>query len=160
MRFGINEIPPPAYVDPRCGPAQCCVCGAKCVLYWLRDDVWAICQTHASCCGGHLCFAHAEEILGRQLTLNDLAVENYLATAKNERENERRVIHCIVDTVIGAAVEAGVDVPNNWCSMWPEYMELGKKLCTQTADAENVVHRLIGETTKHFPDFKNPYIEQ
>ena len=103
---------------------------------------------------------HAEEILARQLTLNDLAVENYLETAKNGPENERSVIHCIVDTVIGAASAAGVDFPSNWCSMWPEYTELGKKLSSQTADAAKVVRRLISETAEHFPDFKNPYTEQ
>ena len=94
------------------------------------------------------------------LNQNNLAVENYLETAKNGPENERSVIHCIVDTVIGAASAAGVDFPSNWCSMWPEYTELGKKLSSQTADAAKVVRRLISETAEHFPDFKNPYTEQ
>ena len=160
MTFKFKKISPPAYIDPRCGLALCCICGADCVLYWLRDEVWSICKVNASCCGGHLCLKHAEEIVGRKLTLNDLSVIQYLATAKNETDDKPRVIHCLVDTVIGAAFVAGVNVPSDWCSMWDAYTELGKKLGTQTPDAANAVKRLIRETKDYFPDFQNPYIER
>ena len=159
MSFNFSEIPPPQYLDPRCGLVECCVCGCKCVLYWLKDEVWRACQAHASCCGGHLCVPHAEIALGRKLTLGDLAVDKYVETVKSETSNggPQRANHCIVDTLIGAAIEAGVDFPTNWCSMWDDYINLGKTLSSQTIDAANEVRRLVYETTLHFPTFSNPY---
>ena len=150
------EIPPPDFRSPECN-INCCVCGAKCILYRLNDPVWNECASHADCCGGHLCVDCAERILERKLTLDDLAIEKYLLTAKNETGQSRRVIHCVVDTVIGAADHVEIPIPGNWCFMWDDYYKLGKKLCRQTPNAPEIVRRLIDETNQHFPDFTNPY---
>jgi hypothetical protein len=151
------DIPPPAFRTPAC-TVQCCLCSENCVLYWVKDAVWEQLKSAAQCCGGHVCVACAEQHLGRQLTLDDLAIEKYLFTAANETGSTRRVIHCVVDTVMGAANEAGVSAPSEWCYMWNEYHDLGKKLASQTADSGQVVARLIDEARRHFPDFRNPYL--
>ncbi len=152
------EIPPPNFQTVDCY-IQCCLCSKDCVLYWVRDDVWQRLESAAQCCGGHVCVQCAEKFLGRELTLNDLAIEKYLLTANNEiGSKQRRVIHCIVDTVLGAANEAGVIAPSHWCYMWDQYFDLGKKLASQTINPEQVVPRLIRETETHFPNFSNPYL--
>jgi len=131
----------------------------NCVLYWIGDAVWEQLQPAAQCNGGHVCVACAEKYLERSLTLEDLAIEKYIFTAANETGSTRRVIHCVVDTVLGAANEAGVSAPSHWCYMWSEYHELGKKLASQTANPAQVVQRLIDETQLHFPEFSNPYLQ-
>ncbi len=153
----MNYIPPPKFQTDDCGEIKCCICGDKCVLYWLNDDVWEKCHSDASCCGGHLCLLHAESILGRKITLADLAVEKYLLTARNEKNGQRRVVHCLVDTMIGAANHSNVQIPTGWCSMWSEYVGLGRTLSSQTENAPFLVRQLIAETTRHFPNFANPY---
>jgi hypothetical protein len=152
----MDTIPPPRFQTDSC-VVHCCICGSDCVLYWLRDDVWARVQPAAQCCGGHACVSCAEVQLGRQLTLADLAIEKYRLTAKNEPPNAPGVIHCVVDTVMGAAFETGVMTPTNWCTMWQPYVELGRKLALQTPAARNVVVELIDRTREHFPNFTNPY---
>ena len=153
------EIPPPAFRTTNC-EIQCCICGGKCVLYWVKGDVWEQCASHADCCGGHLCVACAEQILDRKMTLDDLAIDKYLLTAKNETGQSQRVIHCVVDTVMGAASHANVPFPNQWCYMWDDYYDLGRRLCSQTPHPDTIVRRLVDETTSHFPNFTNPYSAQ
>jgi hypothetical protein len=151
------EIPPPSFRTSECY-AQCCVCSSACVLYWVRDDVWEQLKSAAQCCGGHLCVGCAETFLKRPLTLEDLAIEKYLHTARNESAGSPPVvIHCVVDTVMGAASHAGVATPLKWCYMWNEYFDLGKKLASRTPNAGQVVARLIVEAEEHFPNFSNPY---
>jgi hypothetical protein len=151
------EIPPPAFRTIEC-QLQCCVCSENCVLYWLKDDVWKQLQPAATCCGGHVCVRCAEEYLKRSLTLDDLSIENYLRTANNGRGNSRSIIHCVVDTVMGAANQAGVSIPFQWCYMWEQYHDLGKKLASQTPNAAQVVAGLIEKTMRYFPNFSNPYL--
>jgi hypothetical protein len=67
-------------------------------------------------------------------------------------------MHCVVDTVMGAANQAGVTIPFQWCYMWEQYFELGKKLASQTLNAAQVVAGLIATTEKYFPNFTNPYL--
>ena len=153
----MDYIPPPEFKTDECGLIECCVCGEKCVLYWLHDSVWADCQPDESCCGGHLCPTHAEEVLGRNLTLNDISVEKYLRTAKNRKNRKQVMMHCVVDIVIGAARHSGVELPSEWCSMWNEYCELGEKLSRQTKNAAQATRVLIEQTKLHFPNFSNPY---
>ena len=130
------------------------------MLYWVRDDVWEALKPAAQCCGGHVCVPCAEKFLGRKLTLDDLAIEKYLLTSKNENGGRQHIIHCVVDTVLGAANEAGVLAPPNWCYMWDEYYALGKKLASQTTDPKQVVPRLIKQTETQFPNFSNPYLSE
>jgi hypothetical protein len=128
------------------------------VLYWVRDDVWNQLQSAAQCCGGHVCVAWAEKVLRRHLKLDDLAIDKYLLTAQNEPVGSQPVIiHCVVDTVLGAANQAGVSAPSKWCCMWKEYYELGKNLASQTPNAAQVVAGLINQTETLFPNFRNPY---
>ena len=61
------------------------------------------------------------------------------------------VIHCVVDTVLGAAYQVGAATPSGWCYMWNEYYDLGKKLASQTPNAEQVVPVLIKQTQNIFP---------
>jgi hypothetical protein len=153
----MDYLPPPDFKSIDCGLVECCVCGAKCVLYWLKDEVWKSCQARADCCGGHLCLLHAEEALGRPLTLRDIDIENYLLTARNMRAGDQRITHCIVDLAIGAANFSNVELPKEWCMMWKEYYEIGMKLCEQTDDAAEATRSLIAKTELHFPKFSNPY---
>lgn len=152
------EIPPPTFRTNECY-VKCCLCSDKCVLYWLRDDVWKQLESVARCCGGHVCVTCAETFLRRHLTLDDLAIDKYLLSAQNEPVSSRPVIiHCVVDTVLGAANQAGVPAPSKWCYMWKEYYDLGKKLASQTTNAEQLVAGLINQTETHFPNFSNPYL--
>jgi hypothetical protein len=158
LAMSFEEIPLPKFWTGQCY-AECCACSQNCLLYWVKDEVWKEIKSAAHCCGGHVCVSCAEEVLGRKLTLHDLAVEKYLLTAKNYRGPSQLPVpkHCLVDVMVGAANVAGVDFPIEWCSMWPEYYELGKVLASQTAEPEQVVRRLIERTQVCFPNFTNPY---
>lgn len=137
---------------------HCCKCAATCRLCWFHDNTWQPLVPVAQCAGGHLCVGCAEQSLGRPLTLNDLSVEKFLLTQRNEFNGP--VIHFVVDIVIGAAQQAGVQIPFQWCSMWKEYTEIGEKLASQTPDVQEVVRNLINQTMRLFPNFSNPYERQ
>jgi hypothetical protein len=156
----VEEIPPPFFRYAQC-ELQCCVCNEKCVLYYLKNEVWAQVKPVATCCGGHVCVGCAENYLRRPLTLHDLSIENYLWTA-NRPGLYDQVMHCVVDTVMGAACQAGVPFPEKWCYMWEQYYNLGKKLASQTpGGVARVVELMIQTTVRCFPkEFNNPYETQ
>lgn len=154
----MEYIPPPEFSDENGVKVHCCKCAATCRLCWFDDKTWQRLIPVAQCGGGHLCVGCAEQSLGRPLTLNDLAVEKFLMTQRNEVNGP--IIHCVVDIVIGAAQQAGVQLPFHWCSMWKEYTEIGAKLASQTPNAQQVVPELINQALRHFPDFSNPYSAQ
>jgi hypothetical protein len=62
-------------------------------------------------------------------------------------------MHCVVDTVMGAANQTGVSIPFQWCYMWEQYYDLGKKLAWQTPNAAQVVAGLIEKTMRNFVNF-------
>ena len=59
---------------------------------------------------------------------------------------------------MGAANEASVPHRSDWCWMWNEYHDLGKKLAAQTPYLQQVVRDMIYQTEEHFPNFNNPYL--
>jgi hypothetical protein len=155
--MSFEEIPSPKFWTGQCH-AACCACGENAVLYWVKDEVWNGIRSSAQCCGGHVCVKCAKGVLGRDLTLHDLAIEKYLFTAKNYGDGQLPVPkHCLVDVMLGAAQLGGVDFPSEWCSMWTEYVDLGKTLASQTANPEQIVPQMIEQTLKCFPNFENPY---
>jgi hypothetical protein len=128
-----------------------CVCGTPANLYWLRDEIWRQVESPPGNEGG-LCLDCAEQRLGRELTLDDLEVENYQRTARNTGKEFMEAY--VRATLIGACQAAGLVPPDGWATPvdrpYTDGMAVGARLANQTLDPESQVVNLIHEANRVF----------
>jgi hypothetical protein len=124
------------------------------MLYWIKDDLWIRAAPIAATNKGHLCPNCAGKAIGRPLTLNDLAISNYLRTASNMPDGHRFMREYARATIIGGLKAVGLTIPNGWTepseSPHVDAMEIGKQLALQTADSQNMLPTLIAEVDRCF----------
>ena len=132
---------------------NCVKCDQPSQLFWLKDEVWNQIREkkHGEANGFILCFKCAEEILGRPLTLDDLALSHYLKTEHMPRDFLQE---CVRSTLHGAYQATRVPLPEGWETPherpFTDAFEIGTKLGKQTPNAQKKLADLLHEYKKCF----------
>ena len=116
-------------------------------LFWLTNEIWDSVKSDVE---GWVCVECVEDTLGRQLTLEDLAIEMYDHTMRRSGQNRSAFKKSLVDLTVGAGeycgrkdYPTGYDLPH-FGPRQEVYYELGEKLAAQTqGDIQLVLDRTI-----------------
>lgn len=132
-----------------------CSCGVPAVLYWLKDEVWALAGHAAppSEQGGHLCLDCAGKAVGRPLTLHDLEIANYRRTPTPPGDPLLMPLLCQA-TVLGGYCVYRLPSPDGWPfpsgAAHMNAMKIGEQLARQTQGALEILPVLAAEVDRHF----------